>query len=169
MTGKTKRRPEQILVRAARAGDLPPNTGVIVPADGISTARLRQRRFSVGQEAFMELKSPRNPRFHRLMHAIGGLAAENIDDFHGMSAHSVLKRMQLETGIGCEEVAYRIGDQLIPCRIPLSLSFQSMDESEFHEVSRGICQGIKDRYWPETTVEEILQMADEFLNNRAAA
>ena len=109
-----------------------------------------------------ELRKPRNPRFHRLIHAIGGLAAENLDEFHGMDAHQVLKRLQIEANVGCDEMAVMMGKRPQIVRIPQSLSFASMGQEKFKEVSTALCDYLVTRYWPDTTVEEIHQMADEF-------
>ena len=115
-----------------------------------------------GETLAGELRKPRNPRFHRLMHAIGGLAAENLDEFEGMDGHQVLKRLQIESGIGCDEMAVMMGKRPEIVRIPQSLSFASMSQDKFKEVSTGLCNHLVSRYWPDTTVEEIEQMADEF-------
>lgn len=158
----TKRRPQRFAFRVIRHEA----TGALVPADSTTQARMRERGYKTGDLIFAEFRKPRNPQYHRLIHAIGGMAANNIDDFHGMSAHSVLKRLQLESGAGCEEVAYKVGDQMVVQRIPLSLSFESMDDGEFKEVATAICHRLTD-YWPDTTVEGILQMAQE--HERSAA
>ena len=86
------------------------------------------------------MKKPRNPGFHRLAHALGKLVAENIEDFDGMSAHSTIKRFQLESNVACEEIAYRINGMSVIQRIPRSLSFESLDDGEFHEFFSGYLQ-----------------------------
>jgi hypothetical protein len=49
---------------------------------------------------------------------------------------------------------------LISMRQPRSLSFESLDEGEFHEAARGICRVIAERYWTTETPEAIENMAD---------
>lgn len=49
---------------------------------------------------------------------------------------------------------------LISMRQPRSLSYQSMDEGEYHEAARGICRTIAERYWPTLTPEAIEEMAE---------
>ncbi len=64
-----------------------------------------------------------------MAHALGSLIAENIEAFPGQDAHGVLKRLQIEGNIGCDEIAV-IFPGIGPCsyRIPQSLAFESMDE-----------------------------------------
>ncbi|TQE94108.1 MAG: hypothetical protein FKY71_17820 [Spiribacter salinus] len=152
----TKRRPQRFALRVIRHE----GGGALIPADSTTQARMRERGYKTGDLIFAEFRKPRNPQFHRLIHAIGGLAANNIDEFHGMSAHSVLKRLQLESGVGCEEIAYKVGDQMVVQRIPLSLSFESMEDGEFKEVSAAICHRLT-HYWPDTSSGDILAMAQE--------
>jgi hypothetical protein len=146
------RRPERIALRFVKGG--------LQPADGLSRDRLKARGYRVGDVVFAELKKPRNPGFHRLAHSLGKLVADNIDDFDGMSPHGVLKRLQLECGIGCEEIAYRISGLTVVQRIPLSLSFESLDEAEFREVFMGICRHIAKTYWHGLSAEEVARMVD---------
>lgn len=148
----TKRRPERIALRVAK--------GCLRPADGLSEARLRAKGFHIGDLVFAELKKPRNPGYHRLAHQLGMLIADNLDEFDGMDPHAVLKRLQLESGIGCEEIAYKINGMTVVQRIPLSLSFESMDEAEFEGVFRGMCRHLSKLYWPSASPDEIAAMLD---------
>ena len=150
----TKRCPERIALRIDK--------GCLRPADGLSQERLRAKGFHVGDVVFCEMKKPRNPGFHRLAHALGKLVAENIEDFEGMSAHSTIKRLQLEAGVACEEIAYRINGMSVIQRIPRSLSFESLDDGEFHEVFGAICRHIAANYWKDLTAEEVAKMAELF-------
>ena len=147
-----RRKPERIALRIDK--------GCLRPADGLSQERLRERGYHVGDVVFAELKKPRNPGFHRLVHALGKMVAENIDDFAGMSAHAVIKRCQLESGLGCEEIAYRVNGMSVIQRIPISLSFESMDEGEFREVFSGICRHIGKNYWGGLSAEEVQAMIE---------
>lgn len=151
MTAK-KRTPERFPLRIQR--------GAFIPADQTTVARLRDKKFSTGDIVFVEFRKPRNPKYHRLAHALGRLVAENIEQFEGMDAHRVLKRLQIEGNIGCEETAiYVPGVGMCMHRTPLSLSFESMDQGDFHEVMQGFCRHIAKVYWPELAPEQIEQMA----------
>jgi hypothetical protein len=73
----------------------------------------------------------------------------------------VLKRLQWEADIACDVMPVMM-DGLVAAevRIPLSMSFDAMDEGEFTEVFTGFCRHIVDRYWPSMTVEQIQEMAE---------
>lgn len=153
MTIPTKRRPERVMLRIIKGG--------LEPADVRSRAVLRERGYKVGDVVAGELKKPRSPGFHRLAHQVGALAAANIEAFSGLTAHAVLKRIQIEGNIGCDEIAL-IFPGVGPCsyRVPRSLSFESMDEGEFRPIVSGMCEHLSRVYWPSMTPEQIEAMAD---------
>jgi hypothetical protein len=142
--------------------------GCLVPADQYSKQLLRERGYRTGDVLAAELRKPRNPAFHRLAHAFGQLCADNIEAFSGLGCHSVLKRIQLEGGIGCDEMALNFPG-IGPCvyRIPQSLAFESMDEGQFHEVFAEMCRYVADRYWPDLTPEQVEQMASVMVEQAA--
>lgn len=148
-----KRRPERIALRVVKGG--------FAPADDISAARLRTKGYRVNDLVFAEMKKPRNPGFHRLAHRIGAMVSENIEAFEGLDAHAVLKRLQWEAGIGCEEFGVNVPGAGLACvRWPMSLSFESMEEGEFKEVVTGLCRHISDKYWPNVSPEQVERMAE---------
>ena len=147
-----KRRPEKIALRVCK--------GRLEPADGLSAARLRAKGYHVGDIVFAEIRKPRNPGYHRLAHVLGTMVADNIDEFAGMDCHAVLKRLQLEAGVACEEIAYRVHGMTVVQRIPISLSFESLDEAEFRAVFSGMCRHLAATYWPTLTADEIAGMIE---------
>jgi len=147
---------EQLRFRVARLD----GEGALVPADGITAGRLRERGYRAGDVVMAEVKKPRNPRYHRLANAFGSLIADNIEDFAGLDAHRVLKRLQWESGIGCEEMGVRIpGAGYVEVRIPESISFASLDQGDFEGVFRGLARYVAERYWPELDEEQVMEMA----------
>jgi hypothetical protein len=146
------KKPERLLLTVAK--------GTLVPADGYTVARLRARGFNLGDEVHAVLTKSRNPKFHRLVHSFGQVLVENIEAFEDLDGHRVLKRLQIEGNIGCDEVAL-IFPGLGPTsyRVPRSLSFESMDEGEFHETFRQFSRYVSKTYWPTMTPEQIEQMA----------
>ena len=135
--------------------------GAFVPADSASTQELRRRGYRNGDIVAGEIRKPRNPRFHRLAHALGSLIAENIEAFTGQDAHGVLKRLQIEGNIGCDEIAV-VFPGIGPCtyRVPRSLSFESMDDGQFHDVMSALCAYVSRVYWPTMEPGQIEAMAD---------
>jgi len=147
----TKRRPERFPLRVIKGG--------FAPADSMAASRMRARGYHIGDLVFAEFKKPRNPRFHALAHALGTLICKNIEAFSHYDAHRALKRLQWESGVGCEEMAVMVGGTATVVRIPLSLSYESMEEGEFKEVMRGICRHVAETYWPGLEPEQIEDMA----------
>jgi len=138
--------------------------GALVPADDYAMNKIRSRGFKIGDVLQADLVKLRNPAFNRLVHRIGGLVAANIEAFAGMDAHESLKRIQLEGNIACTQQIVdmpSIGRCMVT--IPKSLSFDSMDEGEFHETARAMCRFIAEKYWPSLTPEQIEQMAESFV------
>ena len=134
--------------------------GALVPADEHASKALRDRDYDVGDVVFAEIRKPRNPKYHRLAHALGKMVADNVDDFEGMPAHRVLKRLQLECGAGCDEIAYRIAGQMVVQRLPKSLSSESMDQDDFSEFYRQICHHVGKTYFAGLDAEQVAEMVE---------
>jgi hypothetical protein len=151
-----KRRPQRVMLRVIKGG--------LAPADDYSASILRARGYRVGDIVSGDIKKPRNPGFHRLAHRIGSLAAENIEAFSGLAAHAVLKRLQLEGDIACENIPLNFpGVGPVSYRIPLSLSFEAMDDGEFHPIVAAFCSYLAKRYWPTLTGDQIEKMAELYV------
>lgn len=135
--------------------------GGLEPADMRSRAVLRERGYKVGDVVAGELKKPRSPGFHRLAHQLGAMVAANIEAFHGLPAHGVLKRLQIEGNIACDEVAL-IFPGVGPCtyRVPRSISFESMAEDEFRPMIAAMCDHVSKLYWPTMEPDQIERMAN---------
>lgn len=155
---KPKRRPEKIYLRVAKNG--------LVPADPYAETRLREKKYKVGDVLSAQLSKLRKPGTHKNAHKIGVLMMQSHDDFrYYVSAHDVLKRLQIESGAACEEIKIkkRGGDWDLH-RYPLSLSFDNLGEAEFNEAMRVICRYIVDVYWQDLDPEEIEEMAERMPN-----
>lgn len=153
---KPKRRKPRYALRVIRGG--------YAPADCSAAADLRKTH-RIGDLVFAEFTKPRNPGFHRLAHQLGSLLAENIESFAGIGSHDVLKRLQIEANVGCDEIGLNFPG-IGPCsyRIPRSLSFESMDEGEFKEVIKAMCSYVSAKYWPTVSAEKIEAMADVWVS-----
>jgi len=93
------------------------------------------------------------------------LCTENIEAFAGIDAHSVLKRLQLESGLECSEQVAELpdGTQYL-IRQPRSMAFDKMDEETFQDFMRNICEHISGRYlngMDADAVEKMLEMMVE--------
>jgi hypothetical protein len=135
--------------------------GSLQPADPCAEAQLRAKGYKIGDIVAATLAKLRNPKFNRLVHRIGQLVVANVEAFAGLDAHVAIKRLQIEGRIACDEVGVFVpGYGMVIQFIPRSLSFESMDESEYHAAARGICRTIAERYWPLLTEEQVAEMAE---------
>lgn len=155
-----KKKPERIMFRVER--------GALVPASELAVQALRNRGFKIGDLVSGEIKQSRNPGFHNMAHVLGALLAQNLDTFESYDAHRVLKRLQWESGVGCEEMSVNIpnmGLQVI--RMPQSLSFDQMDQGEFYGVYAGLCSHVRKTYWPDMPEGELEHLAELFTRELA--
>lgn len=93
---------------------------------------------------------PRSPQFHRAVHKLCSFLTEHLETFKGMDAHAALKRLQLESTLYCDKTVITIkGFGTAMHLIPQSISFDSMDESEFRAFHAAIVEHVRDTHWPE--------------------
>lgn len=153
VTAKPKRKPEKIYLRVIKGG--------LVPADNFAEAQMRNKKFRIGDVVGASIRKLRNQKFNRLVHRIGQLVAANIEAFSGLDAHVCIKRLQIEGRIACDEIGVLVpGFGMVIQFIPRSMSFESMDEAEYHECAKQICRLIAARYWPGLDAEKIESMAE---------
>lgn len=131
-----------------------------MPADSFASSQLRKKKFKEGDVVGAVITKLRNPKFNRLVHRIGQLCAQNIEAFTGIDAHVVIKRLQIEGRIACDEIGVLVpGYGMLIQFIPRSMSFESMDEAEYHDAAKQICRLIAERYWKGLEPDQIEQMA----------
>jgi hypothetical protein len=155
---KQKRKPEPIYLRVIKGG--------LSPADSYAESQLRAKNFKIGDIIKADIRKLRNQKFNRLVHRIGQLCAANIEAFSGLDAHTCIKRLQIEGKIACREIGVMVhGYGMVIQFIPRSMSFDSMDETEYHDCSKRICRLISERYWPNLGPEQIEQMAGVMIDD----
>ena len=153
---KPSQKKERIFLRVVK--------GSLIPADAYAEGQLRAKGYKVGDVVAASITKLRNPKFNRLVHRIGQLVVANVEAFAGMDAHRAIKRLQIEGRIACDEIGIMVHDfGMVIQFIPRSLSFDTMDEAEYHEAARGICRTIAERYWPTLSAEQIEVMAESFV------
>lgn len=135
--------------------------GGFQPASQVAIDTLKERGYKVGDLVFADFSKPRNPGFHRLVHALGNLCVENLDAFEGMQAHAVLKRLQIEADVECDEIALNYPG-IGPCvyKTPRSLSYESMSQEVFHEAYMGFCRHLAKVYWQDLDAEGVAEMVE---------
>ncbi|MEQ6329212.1 hypothetical protein VLF92_12915 [Pseudomonas chengduensis] len=131
----------------------------LVADSSIDRFLCREREYRVGDQVRCEIKQARNVKFHRLVHAMGRVVAEQIDKFQGLDAHTTIKKLQLDAGVCCSFEAFDIPDLgRVMRQVPESIAFDYMTEERFKEFWRGICQHLIATYWPGLTEEAIENM-----------
>lgn len=139
--------------------------GCYVPASQTDRDILRAKKVRIGDRCRMAPKKPRNEKFHRLVHGLGTLMVEQVDGFDDVDAHGAIKRLQEQSGVMCDTVAYTLPGNLTISRTePRSIAFDEMDEGDFHLFWQGICRYIVSRYWPSVdpgAIESMIPMMPE--------
>jgi hypothetical protein len=153
---RKKPKPATYMMRVIKGG--------FEPADNYTQSKLRERNYHMGDLVTCTFKKLNNPKFNRLIHYIGILCQTHIEAFHGMDAHKILKRLQIEGNIHCEAIGVVIpGIGMAEYRYPLSLDFETIDDGARHEIGRAFCRWIAERYWKDMTPEAIEDMAGSFI------
>ncbi|CUR48470.1 Phage protein [Alloalcanivorax xenomutans] len=135
--------------------------GVFMPADVHAQQRLKDKNFRMGEVVGVQVRRMREYWYHKMVHAFGDLVAQNIDDFAGMNAHEVLKRLQVEGLIGCTCIPLRTETgERVDYYVPRSLAYDEMDQAEFEEVYGAFCQLVVERYWPNLEPEQVAVLAE---------
>lgn len=161
MAKKKADRPIYMVVRKLVDPATGEEVGALVP-DGFFNARLmRDRQYRTNDLVRATLKNPRNVKFFRLAHGLGTLIKQNIEGFDKGDSHAALKKLQGDSGVMCEFEEFDVpGLGKLMRKVPRSLSFDDMDESEFRQFYTGICQYLIDTYWHDLTIDEIESMAE---------
>ena len=149
---KPKRKREKIFCKVIKGG--------FVPADRFAENQLKAKKLKVGDVVGVSVVKLRSSGFNRLVHRIGQLVAANIEEFSGLDAHTCIKRLQIEGRIACDEIGVLVpGFGMVIQFIPRSMSFESMDEAEYHDCAKQICRLIAARYWKDLDPGQIESMA----------
>lgn len=155
-----RKKPEQLLFKVA--GD--DAGGLLRPADGYTSMRMRERGFRVGDTVLATFRKPVNPGAFRRAHLLGKMIAANVEEFTGMDAHTVLKRLQIEAVIECDvvPVILNIMGQRIKLNhpTPRSMAWENMGGDEFDAMIRRFSNYVAETYWPDCTPEQIERMAE---------
>lgn len=137
-------------------------------ADNYASVRFAAKNYKVGDIVAGLISKPRSGPFNRLVHGgLGKLCAQNIERFSSMEndPHEVIKCLQIESGAACDVRGIMLpGFGLVEHRTPRSLSYESMDESEYNDTMKTISRYVASQYWPTLEPEQIEQMALVMVN-----
>lgn len=135
----------------------------LVVIDSVGRAQMEERGYRPGDRVRCELSQPRHYGNHKFAHKLGQLARNQLTGFEDCeTAHDAVKKLQRDSGVCCDVTATEIpGIGTMNFRQPKSIAFDSMNEEEFRQVFvKGICEHLRDTYWPSLTVEQITEMID---------
>lgn len=133
-----------------------------VASDKVDKQILQDRNLRIGDKVRASISKPRNEQFHRLVHALGAMLVDNIDDFKNLNAHSAIKKAQVDSQIYCCTEQIMFGDIKFIRFVPQSISFDSMDESTFQDFWKKICEFIAQKYWSGLTYDEFYSMTESY-------
>jgi hypothetical protein len=133
----------------------------LVAATPADSSALNERGFRLNTRVFAFLTLPRNPRFNRLVHGLGKLLGQHLDRFTGKQSHAVIKELQFESGVCCDQTQTDIPGvgQLIHKK-PQSLAFHSMGDDQFKAFWQGVCAYVIATDWPTLSEERLTEMAE---------
>ena len=165
---KAKRVPARIYVDIRKMID--PSTGelvgCLVPAGPTDREVLRRKRLKVGARIRTTVSRERSYSQHKYAHKLGQFVEANVEGFEGQDPHEILKRLQVEAGAYCDHEQLQIpgyGGCLVR-KVPRSLAFDEMEEGEFMQFVRLICNHIAATYLPgmsEAQVAEAIELMPE--------
>lgn len=184
-----KDRPIYFTVRRMVDPETGEESGCLVPASWADNQIMRQRAYRKNDQVRAVIQHPRCTKFHRLVHQLGTMIRDNVPGFEHMDSHAVIKRLQAESGVYCEDVQadarpivraiceafggtmYHAqvktaldGIELLTAKIGRSIAYDSMDEEEFRQFWEGICRHVVDKYWPTLEPWQVEEMAQVMPN-----
>jgi len=126
-----------------------------VASHPIDARLMKEHGWHSGAEARAELKRSRNVKFHRLAHAVGNLLVDNVEEFRALNGHDALKQVQQRSGVCCEPIEIDLGSLgKVQAQFARSIAFDEMDEQEFGEFFRGVCDYI-DLHFSSVMTDEV--------------
>lgn len=145
-----------------------PRTGeeirALVACSNVDRRILGKRKFRPDGRVRCEIKNPRNPLFHRLVHGFGWMLIQHVDGFekHGDDAHAAVKQIQGESGAECDQETFVIdlgslGRHEVKRNIPRSISFDEMDEDRFQAAFKIMVDYTAAHYWPNLTQQQVAE------------
>lgn len=161
----SKRRDPEQAVRLVVRGD-----GSFVPADRASLKLCRDRGMRTGSEFIGYLYEPRDGKQWRQAHQLGTFLVENLEEFHGLSSHEALKKIQRDGHIAMLDEKIDLGSLGIVTRsVPESLAFGFMDETRWTEVYRQMCTYIVKQGWLGEIDADVVEHMERLMLREQAA
>lgn len=136
-------------------------SGALAPADALSASRCREAGYKVGDCVMADLRRPRDAGQWRAAHLLAEMVSANIQAFAGMDAHAIIKGLQLESRLECDEAdVITVDGEVVRIIEPRSLSFGSMSQERFAAFWRGLCDHLATNYFSGVDQVELEKMVD---------
>lgn len=143
--------------------------GTFAPADAASRKLCKDRGMRVGRCYIVYAYEPRDERQWARAHQIGTFLVRNVEAFHGMSSHKALKKVQKDSGIACDTQVLDLGPLgKHEIRTPRTLAFGFMDNTEWTEIWRQMCEYIGRTYLGMIAADVVVDMEKIMLMEPAA-
>lgn len=137
--------------------------GTLTPASQADSDALRSLGLGIGEIISADIKKIKNPQFNRLVHALGRMIAENVQEFEGRSDyHCIIKDLQREFMVCCEREIFKFGsgeNQETFIRV-VAQSLGKMDQAQFQDFYSQICHHVAKKYWPDLDADAVKKMAE---------
>lgn len=167
-----KKKPSERAILATVENLVIPETGEsvvgFVPMYPLDRRMLAGKGLAYGSATTIDVFADRNPRFWRKFHAMALFVADNVDDFEGLNAHDVLKKIQLAAKVHCEQEIVEADQSVVDALAALgvqaprfwrwktkSLNFMDTDEIVAGEVWKAICDYVIATYFPSWDQDQI--------------
>lgn len=132
---------------------------------------MTERQYRRGDIVRAIFEKPRDEAFHRRVHLIGSFIAENVQAFHGMKSHDVIKRLQREAKAFCETVQMvfpEISPDPIEVTIAQSIAYDDMDDGDFKLLTRQIIDHACAKHLAAITPEVFAEMLELYERSKQA-
>jgi len=138
------------------------SNGMLVPMDEAAQETLRSIKND--REVLVEVKTPRNPRFHRLFFGLLNLLVENSGAF--INVEDALKRVKIACGEVDEIIDADTGQVFYTLR---SIAFASMDQTRFSALFDLVVKVITERWLVGTSQDDLRQRVYDLVDGPQAS
>ena len=124
--------------------------GTFKPVDEASRQICRSRKFYAGIELLGYMYQMRSSENWAKAHGLGQALVEHVEAFHGLNAHTALKKLQEDgrIAVSVEKVEIK-GIGFLERVVADSLAFDEIDEGEFQEIYGRMVEYARVTYWPQ--------------------
>ena len=136
--------------------------GSLRPAD--EQAEVLIKRLWQGEIVEVEIRRPRNIKFHRKFWALMNIVWDNIDHDEYPTVEALVTRLKIDTG----HRETMLFDGVI-AYIPKSINFASMDASQFDEFFERCSDWIASHVLPGVTQQELREEIEGMIGARVGA